>query len=84
MVAVTRADIAARAYQIWETEGRPNGQEVRHWLRAETELSAAAVTPVVATIPPTPKKASISPRRSKEREGARRERPASGAAKLPY
>lgn len=81
MVAVTRADIAARAYQIWESEGRPNGQEVCHWLRAETELSAAVVIPVVATIPLTPR-AGVALRRSKKREGVQRERSASGAAKL--
>ena len=31
--------IAARAYQIWETSGRPAGSELRHWLQAEEELS---------------------------------------------
>lgn len=29
-----------RAYQIWETEGQPQGQEAEHWRRAEEELAA--------------------------------------------
>ena len=34
--------IARLAYDYWETEGRPNGRAMDHWLRAEnavTELS---------------------------------------------
>lgn len=34
------AEIAKRAYAIWEREGRPKGREVEHWLRAEAELAA--------------------------------------------
>lgn len=33
--------IGKRAYQIWEEEGRPEGRDVEHWLRAEAELQAA-------------------------------------------
>ena len=33
-------EIACRAYQIWEAEGRPNGCAVKHWLEAEAELLA--------------------------------------------
>ncbi len=32
--------IQERAYQIWEEAGRPEGQEVEHWLRAEAEITA--------------------------------------------
>jgi hypothetical protein len=39
-------EIAARAYEIHESgEG---GDEVENWLRAETELRGAAVTPIKA------------------------------------
>src|SRR6478735_5632050 len=34
-----RGKIAARAEQIWEQEGRPDGQADNHWRRAEEELS---------------------------------------------
>jgi hypothetical protein len=30
-----------RAYAIWEREGRPDGKDMDHWLRAETELIEA-------------------------------------------
>jgi hypothetical protein len=33
--------IRQRAYTIWEEEGRPQGEDMRHWLRAWQELSAS-------------------------------------------
>lgn len=33
--------VAERAYQIWQARGRPNGQDVEHWLQAEREIGAA-------------------------------------------
>lgn len=35
------AEIAKRAYAIWELEGRPKGRDIEHWLRAEAELDEA-------------------------------------------
>jgi hypothetical protein len=32
------ARIRQRAYEIWEGEGRPEGRERIHWLRAEAEF----------------------------------------------
>jgi Protein of unknown function (DUF2934) len=29
-----------RAYQIWESMGRPYGRDLEHWLEAERELEA--------------------------------------------
>lgn len=34
--------IAARAYEIWQEEGCPEGQAEQHWLRAEQELSSGS------------------------------------------
>jgi hypothetical protein len=34
-------EIAAKAYQIWETAGRQEGFELKHWLQAEQELREA-------------------------------------------
>ncbi|HEX3604869.1 MAG TPA: DUF2934 domain-containing protein [Candidatus Dormibacteraeota bacterium] len=31
--------IRARAYAIWEEEGRPPGRDVEHWIRAVLELA---------------------------------------------
>jgi hypothetical protein len=33
--------IRERAYEIWEQEGRPDGKDLDHWLRAEAEIIAA-------------------------------------------
>jgi Protein of unknown function (DUF2934) len=32
--------ISARAYALWEEEGRPDGRALAHWLAAERELQA--------------------------------------------
>ena len=34
--------IRQRAYELWESEGRPQGRDREHWERAERELSAGA------------------------------------------
>jgi hypothetical protein len=31
-------DIRSRAYQIWESEGRPEGEHLDHWYRAQRDL----------------------------------------------
>jgi hypothetical protein len=41
-------DIAARAYAIWEQEGRPDGRSIEHWHRAERELSTVDRDPPAA------------------------------------
>lgn len=33
------------AYQIWESEGKPEGQEARHWEMAHTLAQAEALAP---------------------------------------
>ncbi|MGD0720363.1 MAG: DUF2934 domain-containing protein [Roseiarcus sp.] len=34
--------IKARAYAIWEGEGRPHGRDLDHWRRASQEVAAMA------------------------------------------
>lgn len=48
-------EIAARAYEIWEKRGRPEGEAIAHWLEAESQLlgsnpevNSAAGAPVSA------------------------------------
>jgi predicted flap endonuclease-1-like 5' DNA nuclease len=38
--------IRARAYQIWEEEGRPNGRHDLHWQRAYQDVVVPAARPV--------------------------------------
>jgi len=40
--APRRDEIAVRAWEIWRSEGSPDGKALEHWLRAEKELGAAA------------------------------------------
>jgi DUF2934 family protein len=35
--------IHRRAYEIWESEGRPHGRDKAHWFLAEAELSNGAL-----------------------------------------
>ena len=37
----TDAEIAVRAFEIYEREGRPEGRHLAHWSQAETELGLA-------------------------------------------
>jgi hypothetical protein len=34
--------IRQRAYEIWEREGRPQGEDMKHWLQAFQEIAASA------------------------------------------
>jgi hypothetical protein len=36
---VSAEAISRRAYELWEQEGRPDGNDLRHWLQAQQELS---------------------------------------------
>lgn len=63
--ALQTCQIAQRAYAIWESEGKPRGRDMEHWLRAEVEIrrSTNAAPPAVKTSQgkPTP------PKRQRER-----------------
>lgn len=37
--------IRARAHEIWEAEGRPEGRELEHWNQAEQEMAASETGP---------------------------------------
>jgi hypothetical protein len=53
--------IKARAYAIWEDEGKPHGKDLEHWRRAKSDVAPQAV-PAPA---PAPAKAPASRRNSK-------------------
>ena len=40
---ISEEDIRIRAYQLWESAGRPHGQDQQLWLQAEKELRQAAL-----------------------------------------
>jgi hypothetical protein len=37
--APSSGDVALRAYEIYEREGRPDGRHLEHWVQAEIELA---------------------------------------------
>lgn len=61
--------LRARAYALWEEEGRPHGRDADHWAAAEAELFGDAAKPAAApeaTAKPARKpRAPAAPRRKK-------------------
>ncbi|WP_394155802.1 DUF2934 domain-containing protein [Loktanella salsilacus] len=51
-----KAAISARAYQLWDAAGRPDGQADQFWLEAEREIggdsSQVGLMPVPSPKPP--------------------------------
>jgi hypothetical protein len=43
--APTQDAIARRAYEIWESEGRPDGRAADHWFRAVQQLNTRRSEP---------------------------------------
>jgi hypothetical protein len=64
MIPDRHAEIAKRAYTMWELEGRPTGKDLEHWLRAEAELDARRHVQ-------TAKEATPKPRRPATKRGGR-------------
>lgn len=50
----TQGEVAKRAYQIWEKEGRPHGRDREHWKQAERELAATSGSAGVPALKPAP------------------------------
>ncbi len=61
MVGISEEAIRLRAYLIWEREGRPDGRDFEHWLRAQDELRVAP-KPSVPAADATAAPAAAAPR----------------------
>jgi hypothetical protein len=48
---LSHEQVAARAQQLWEDEGRPEGKSEAHWSRAESELRTQLADLAAATAP---------------------------------
>lgn len=44
-------EIAQKAYQLWEAEGRPEGRDVAHWHQAERDVSEPVTQPIEEMAP---------------------------------
>jgi hypothetical protein len=47
----TNDQIARRAYELWERDGRPEGKATEHWFQAEAMLRSPQTTTVERTGP---------------------------------
>lgn len=74
MIAISRDDaIRARAFQIWEEEGRPDGRALEHWERACRELAARAESTVAPPAEPSRRAQAVAARtQAKVKSAARR------------
>jgi hypothetical protein len=76
----SRDVIAALAYQLWEKNGRPAGQDMKFWLQAEQSLLSSskpqplAASQVPRSVPPPPARPAKVP-------GIRAKKPASKPSK---
>lgn len=59
-MSVEEKRIREFAYQIWESEGQPEGQEARHWEMARKLAEAEALAPKAAPRKPRTAKADTS------------------------
>ena len=50
--------ILRRAYEIWESEGRPHGRDKAHWFLAEAELSNGGGPAIAEAVKPKRKPAT--------------------------
>lgn len=58
-MAANEDRIRQRAYEIWEQEGRPHGEDMKHWLQAFEEIAAGAATSGQAVRKKATKKAAV-------------------------
>ena len=71
--------IAARAYQLWEEEGRPHGAHERHWDQAAREVMAAG--PVKSKARVAAKRKTMAVKAGKPAVSAKAKTPAKPKAK---
>ncbi len=64
----TEEQIKEVAYNLWEQEGRPEGKDLEHYLRAKKILEEGP--PPVIEVPPSPAPVLLAPR-EKPRFGRR-------------
>jgi hypothetical protein len=50
-----RAKIRARAYAIWEQEGRPDGKQLEHWVQAKRLIAAEELRAAAGVMAPHPR-----------------------------
>jgi hypothetical protein len=64
-------EIEKRAYLFWMAEGRPQGKELEHWLRAEAEVDARGNSEAAGSAGASAPRASARPRAQRRRPAPR-------------
>ncbi|GAA3079677.1 hypothetical protein GCM10010520_28450 [Rhizobium viscosum] len=59
-MASNEGRIRQRAYEIWEQEGRPHGEDLKHWLQAFQEIAASVETDGQSAKKPRSRKATTA------------------------
>jgi len=81
-MSVEEKRIREFAYQIWESEGKPEGQEERHWDMARKLAEAEALAPK-STTARKPRAASAKPKAEPVTPLGKTATPKSAPAKKP-
>ncbi len=71
------------AYQIWESEGKPEGHEARHWEMARKLAEAEALAPKKSPKAATGKTAATKASAAKPKATTAKAKPASAAKVIP-
>jgi hypothetical protein len=72
----TEEEIKKLAYKIWEDEGKPEGKDIEHYLRAAKILEEQeAANPIILGAPPRPPEISPAPAPQKQAARPRARRP---------
>lgn len=84
MITGREEEIRARAYAIWEREGRPPGREKEHWEQARREVEAETPAPKGRSgsrLQPDPPSSAPARKKSADKPATRSTRkPAKGKA----
>ena len=64
---IAEESVKVAAYYIWEKEGRPDGEDLRHWYLAFAELSSNGISSPPTRVAKTTKITKISSRRPKKK-----------------
>ncbi|WP_409527034.1 DUF2934 domain-containing protein [Rhizobium sp. BK650] len=75
--------IRQRAYEIWEREGRPHGEDMKHWLQAFQEIAASAQADDQTAKKPRGKKSATTAAAPTSRAKTKTESVKSGPSKTP-
>lgn len=80
-MSVEEKRIREFAYQIWESEGQPEGQEARHWEMARKLAEAEALAPKAAPRKPRTTPPAAATGKAKPAAAAPKAKPPAPAAK---